>query len=251
MGRSPQNTEFERMKRRGEVAKLYLQGIGQHVIAERLGVSTQAVFDDLNWLRDQWKNTHLEDYNAARAETLAKLDHLEYTYWDAWERSQQPIETVTVKVEEMIKTINPEDDKEFKSKGKKMVGKPVPVTKMVPYKTIKDTKLVGQVGNQSFLQGVERCIEMRAKIIGLLKDTNVTNNITMNWESLTQAIVLQEGQALPQQTPLQIEHDPIEAKIARVESEAVPTKIEETPNEQDTTSIPSANDGETLNPEGS
>ena len=224
MGRSPQNMEFVRLKRRGEVAKLYLQGDGQHTIAEKLGVSTQAVLDDLNWLREQWKNSNLADYQAARAETLAKIDHLEFTYWDAWERSKEPTETTTIKVEEMIKTV---EDKQDTTKGKKPIGKPIPTTKMVPYKTIKDTKLVGQVGNQGFLQGVERCIEMRAKIIGLLKDTSVTNNITMNWESLTQAIVLQEGEPLPEQAPLQLEYDPIEAKISKVEAQAVPINIEE------------------------
>jgi len=101
-----------------------------------LGVGQTTVSRDIKALQDQWLESSLVDFTAAKATELAKIDNLERIYYDAWERSCEDAETTTKKAVE---------------DGKK--------------EATKTTK--GQVGDPRFLNGVQWCIDKRCKIFGL------------------------------------------------------------------------------------
>ena len=126
----------ETLARRERVAYLYLQGWTQHRIGQEYGVVQQVISDDLHAVRAMWRESLIRNFDDARAQELAKIDRVELEYWEAWERSQHPAETT---------------DTERDSAGKSKAS----------------VRRVGQSGNPRFLEGVERCIEKRCKLLGL------------------------------------------------------------------------------------
>jgi transcriptional regulator with XRE-family HTH domain len=125
-----------------ETAALYLRGLTQGEIAQRLGVSRQQISYDLKALQRRWQESALADFHAKKAAELAKVDELERTYWEAWERSCQAREIST-------------QEKIQGGEGQAEAGR----LKAGVRKEKRD-------GNPEFLRGVERCIEMRCKILG-------------------------------------------------------------------------------------
>jgi hypothetical protein len=125
-----------------ETAALYLRGLAHHEIAQRLHVSRQQIGYDLKVLQRRWQASALADFDAKKAAELARIDELERSYWEAWERSCQAREVTTQE-----KTQGGEGHAE-------------------------DARLKAGVrkeqrdGNPEFLRGVERCIELRCKITG-------------------------------------------------------------------------------------
>src|SRR5215831_10820916 len=88
-------TPFERERDLRETAALYLRGLSQVEIAQRLNLSRQQIGYDLKILQRRWQESALADFHAKKAAELAKMDELERTYWEAWERSRQPREVTT------------------------------------------------------------------------------------------------------------------------------------------------------------
>ena len=133
---------LERERDLRETAALYLRGLTHYEIAQRLNVSRQQIGYDLKVLQRRWQESALADFNAKKAAELARVDELERTYWEAWERSCQFREVTT---------------QERTQEGEGQAG---------------DSRLKAGVrkeqrdGNAEFLKGIERCIEMRCKIIG-------------------------------------------------------------------------------------
>lgn len=133
--------QVEVSRRRRKIADLYLQGIVQADIAERVGVNQSTVSRDLKALQRQWQESALVDIDEAKAQEIAKIDRLEREYWDAWVRSCSKAETV-------------------RQRGKKSGDMPAEITAVD--RTVKD-----QDGDPRFLAGVQWCIERRCKILGL------------------------------------------------------------------------------------
>src|SRR6516164_9311218 len=88
-------TPLERERDLRETAALYLRGLTQLEIAQRLNVSRQQISYDLKVLQRRWQESALADYKAAQASALARVDELERTYREAWERSCQAREVST------------------------------------------------------------------------------------------------------------------------------------------------------------
>jgi hypothetical protein len=125
-------------QRRTTVARLYLQQRTQGEIARELGINQGTVSRDLKAIQTEWQRQRLDDFQHAKFRELARIDRLEREYWDAWERScRERAQTV------QEKTTAPSGDR-FKA----------------------GTRSEGRDGNPEFLRGVERCVEMRCKIIG-------------------------------------------------------------------------------------
>ena len=133
-------TAAERLRHLTDVARLYCQGMFQHEIAQETGVSRSQIQYDLDVIRRQWRDSAIRDFDAVKAEQLGKIDRLERTYWAAWERSCGDAKVDTTKAKK--------DEKN---------GQTVE----------KATRVEGQVGDASYLQGVERCIKLRSQILGL------------------------------------------------------------------------------------
>lgn len=138
-----------KMKRRATVTtdldvlrltELYLKGWSQRRIADELGTTHQLVYYHLKKIRAEWKAEALQNIDELQSRELAKLDKLESTYWEAWDRSVLNSERKS----ERTKTL---DD------GKQEFTQEI-VTE-------------GRDGNPAFLAGIERCIERRCKLLGL------------------------------------------------------------------------------------
>jgi hypothetical protein len=134
-GRSPDQIRADR----AEVARLYLAGHTQAEIGRQLSLSRQQIGYDLEAVRQDWLRSSLMDFNARKAEELAKIDHLEREYRDAWERSKTGQETTTTE-----QTTTPEGDRTKASIRKEE-----------------------QHGDPRYLEGVRWCISKRCEILGL------------------------------------------------------------------------------------
>ena len=149
---SPKRTTFQIERDRRDVADLYLQGWTQARIAEHLDNRNDREYDftrsmvgyDLRALQKAWQKSALIDVDKVKAQELAKVDKLERTYWDAWERSQEDAETIR---------------QEGSSKDT-VKGELPPIQKLIIFRK-------GQTGDPRFLQGVQWCIERRCKILGI------------------------------------------------------------------------------------
>lgn len=134
--RGPKRTRIQREADLVRISELYLRGKRQADIAEMLSISRQQVGYDLAEIQRRWSEQTTFNLDAAKQRELARIDLLERTYWDAWERS----------CGEKVKTRESTND----------VG-------------------IGQVGlekellpgNPAFLGGVQWCIETRCKLLGL------------------------------------------------------------------------------------
>jgi hypothetical protein len=126
------------LARRETVARLYLQRATQLAIGRALGVDQGTVSRDLKVVQRAWQQQAVEALEARKAEELARLDALERTYWRAWHRSRKAAER------RQAKTVQGERARTEASKTEE-----------------------GRDGDPRFLQGVERCIEQRCRLLGL------------------------------------------------------------------------------------
>jgi len=144
-----QPAEIERDRRR--IAQMYLQGMLQSEIGEELELSQPTVSNELKLIQREWFAERINDVHERKMLELAKVDNLELEYWDAWRRSQKNAETRREEI------------------GGKYGGKEVFVEQ-------------GQVGDPSFLQGVQWCINKRCELLGL---DAPGRNINLNLDKLS------------------------------------------------------------------
>lgn len=83
----PKRTPDQVLRDRAETARLYLQGVPQHEIAAKQGVTREQITYDLNVIRAEWVKNAQEGMTELVARELAKLDRIEAEAWAAWERS--------------------------------------------------------------------------------------------------------------------------------------------------------------------
>lgn len=145
MGTGKRRQAAQLARDRKRIGELYLKGWLQVDIAAEINLSIATISRDIKALQKGWIESALVDFSKAKGRELAKVDHLERTYWDAWLRSQEDKET---RIEESSKM-----DKAGRAKIQ--------------------MKSEGQVGNPAFLTGVQWCIDKRCKILGLDAPTKV------------------------------------------------------------------------------
>src|SRR5690349_616892 len=95
MPTKPKKT-VEVLNRRRQVSHLYLQGWTQADIAEHLNVWQPTISADLKHICQEWRESSIRDFDAAREMELRKVDLLEREAWSAWERSKKPFQSATV-----------------------------------------------------------------------------------------------------------------------------------------------------------
>lgn len=81
------------------IAELYLQGLYQEEIAERLGITQATVSRDLKYLSDQWQKSAEQDTATLKAELKQKYLLAWREATAAWQRSKEDAETT---IQEMI-----------------------------------------------------------------------------------------------------------------------------------------------------
>jgi hypothetical protein len=142
----PKRTKIQIQKDREEIASLYIQGMTQVKIAEKLGVTHQQISYDLQVIQREWQNKTTLALDAYKARELAKIDHTERCYWEAWERSIEEFRSRTIK-----------------AKGIKADQKVQPK----PEQAEQTIYTENRSGDPRFLYGVLKCIERRCKLLGL------------------------------------------------------------------------------------
>lgn len=126
-------------------AKLYLRGYPQVAIGKEIGCSQAQVSRLLVSLQAEWEMAYKRSIYELKMKELARIDSLEMEYWDAWRRSIGTTIRKTVKDRAGSKDSFNEEQ----------------------------TTEIDLVGNPSFLQGIQWCIERRCKLIGLDAPTKI------------------------------------------------------------------------------
>jgi hypothetical protein len=134
----PQNKQEVINHRRQQVAELYLRGKYQEEIARLVGCSQPQVSADLKAVQRQWLAASIRDFDAVKAQELAKLDAIEREALDAWAQSRQPREVTLTK---RITGKDPRDEASIRREQ--------------------------SAGDPRFLQVAQRCIEVRCDLLGL------------------------------------------------------------------------------------
>jgi DNA-binding transcriptional ArsR family regulator len=138
----PRNEALKIAQRRAKVAEMYLKGRFQWEIADSLGIDQATVSRDLKALQKEWKESAVRDFDEAKEQELARVDNLERTYWESWERSLK--EKETTRTEQSTK-----DKGNNKDEGSTRAG------------ILKEQR----DGNPEFLKGVQWCINKRSEIL--------------------------------------------------------------------------------------
>jgi hypothetical protein len=144
----------EQAKITAEIAYLYFRKHTQFEISQKLSttentISQQMVSYYLRKLQRQWLKESALDFNKAKSRELARINALEMEYWQAWQRSQADVEV-----------------------SKKKERPEAEANAIIELEKI----TTGQVGDPRFLQGIERCIEMRSKILGFFAPVKFESN---------------------------------------------------------------------------
>jgi len=135
----------QRTRDRMRIGELYLRGWTQAEIADEVKMSIPTICRDIAKLHDAWLESSLVNYDKAKAKELAKVDQLEYEYWDAWLRSCENKETET-------------------QKGIAIGGSK---DNLSPFRKEQTKREEGQTGDPRFLTGIQWCINKRCEILGL------------------------------------------------------------------------------------
>jgi len=130
------------------VSDMYLKGMQQSEIAAHFGVTQQCVSKDIRSLIDIWKKYALQNINDLIQVELERINHLELTYWDAWEASKQEKTTLTAKVK-------------TKNTRKRIASANAPSEETSSKRTEE------RQGDPRYLAGVQWCIDRRIKLLGL------------------------------------------------------------------------------------
>ena len=135
-----------RLVHRETIAREYLKGRYQHDIAVTLGISLATVKRDLAKIRRLWLESSLRDFDALKAEQLAKIDTVEAEAWAMWSRScERLVRTSTQEVEATrYPGLNKRTDDEMGT------------------------------GDPRYLQIALQCVERRSKLLGLVAPEKVS-----------------------------------------------------------------------------
>lgn len=128
---------LQREKDLSDLARRYLRGETQADIAHSLRVNQSTISRDIKALQKRWRAEAITDFDAARAEQLAKIDELERTYWEAWQKS-------------LVREMRSSRKKEGAGAGSEAL-----------------VRTETRDGNHAYLEGVRWCIERRCKLLGL------------------------------------------------------------------------------------
>lgn len=172
------------LERRKEIAALYLQGKSQYQIAKMVtpNVTQRIICKELKAVREEWLKSAVDSYAEAKAKELAKIDHVEEVAWEKFWESCKKAEQRTTKREKMLK---PKKLPKVPTKKGTGLPKQPPVPEEIEYEmtlTKEQTERVvkGQVGDPRWIDQVKWCVEMRCKILDLVKPPEINQTNVFN-----------------------------------------------------------------------
>lgn len=146
--------------RRPEIAEMWCRGHTQQQIADHFGLSAGRINQELTAMREEWRQEFLHAIDTMKAAEARRILELERTYWREFDKSCK-------------KKIYPKG-----ADGKIDYGAPDD-----------QVKVVEVLGNPELLAGIRGCMELRAKIFGLFKDTHNTQVNVLTVEQVASAVV--------------------------------------------------------------
>ena len=157
------------------LVNLYFQGVPLRdmpkELMKRAGVdyelSIHSIHIQLKEAEAVWAREKVIDIDKRKNIELAKLDSLENEYWYAWHRSCMKREETTIKKERSV-SLDLNAQPEVTDGGE--VIQPLVADMVITEERIRQYERDGTV---KFLEGVERCIKERCKILGLYQPLQV------------------------------------------------------------------------------
>lgn len=137
-------------------SELYLKGWIQADIAKELGVSANTVFKLLGEVKKRWLLNQVQNIEARKVMELERIDRIEREYWDAWEHSKKGQNKV---ISTRLKRTTMRGDSTEETNGQEFLDTP---------------------GDPRFLEGIQKCITLRSKILGLEEATRIEHSGTIN-----------------------------------------------------------------------
>ena len=87
----PKRTKHQRINDKQTIAEMYLQRHSQRYIAQALGLTQPQICYDLKQITEAWQAQAIESLDEAKSMELARINHLEKTYWDRWELTKKDV----------------------------------------------------------------------------------------------------------------------------------------------------------------
>lgn len=160
-------TQFETVRDMSIVVSLFLQGYNFNEIGiewlkrvpdAKTKLSVLQIGKIITYVTNEWKKQNVVKISELKNMELAKIDALESEYWLAWRRSCSPFIKKEVKKQRIVV----EDGIEVSENGdiEPRLSEELQEVEVKEIENLRD-------GNPKFLEGVERCITNRAKMLGL------------------------------------------------------------------------------------
>lgn len=165
--------KLQRANRRKRVAELYLVGHSFRQISDKLededfrATSPATVSRDINYLEEQWQDSALIDLDKAKGRELARLNRIERMCLEMLEDSRQDIEEKKQKV----KTVAGKKE-EFSVADDGELRRDVKPTDPEPLEMTRETKTKRQDGDPRLIKRIQKCVELRIKLLGLDEPTS-------------------------------------------------------------------------------
>lgn len=135
-----------------------MAGKTQSEIASVLKISQATVSRDIASLVDEWKQRAHDQIDEAKAKELARIDYLEVTYREAWERSLKEEKRHTTRMGgTIVREIGSAEERRF----------------IQETPTVQTIQTLERLGDKKFLDGVQWCIEQRCKLLGIDMPTQI------------------------------------------------------------------------------
>lgn len=163
---APRFTKDQRLKLKGDIARMRLQQRSTWEIATELSISHTTVIHYLKGIEEEWQAEYKQLHDRKRAAELQRLDRVEREAWDAWFNSLGPT-LKTERSEEELATM----DREYQVGNAPARPEDVDTasTLLRPRPRAVSTKVttMEQLGDPRYLEIIRKCVETRAKILGL------------------------------------------------------------------------------------
>ena len=155
------------------IANMFFQAVPMTKMSKELklrsgssyALSNPTITETIRDMTALWKEKNLIKVDEVKNRELKKLDALEDEYWRAWHRSCLPRREKERKQQRgFIPALNLSDDD----------GHVLPAFTETMVETEKRVREYDREGSSRFLEGIERCIEKRCRLLGLYSPIKIT-----------------------------------------------------------------------------
>lgn len=148
--------KFKREHILTRISELYLRGWIQADIAKDVGISANTVSRLLAEVRKRWLVNQVNNFELRKSMELERIDRLEREYWEAWDKSKKGQNKI---INTRLKRTTMRGDSTEETDGQEFLDTP---------------------GDPRFLEGIQKCIALRTRILGLEEATKIEHSGTIN-----------------------------------------------------------------------